>query len=233
MKLYHGTSSRYLDRIKREGLKPRGRKRGNWEAHPSHPEAVYLTNSYAVFYANACAKGREDLVVLEIDAGLLNPFKFGPDEDFLEQAGRGRDDVPGDMAARNAWYKDQLHKYCDDIYYENSAAELSLQHLGNCIYFGNIPFSAITQIALINVKQASNFVMSCFDPSIILMNYKVCGPKYRNSLKWLFGYELEHDPLDTMTVTFRQMPGLVERPALTRDGITITNLKPSMEPVAD
>lgn len=225
MKLYHGTSERHLARIKRAGLKPRGHKKSNWKAHPSHPDAIYLTNSYAVFYANACARGKERLVVLEIDTDRLHPFMFRPDEDFLEQAGRGQDGVPGDMKLRSQWYRDNLHHYkgylTDGIaagtVVEHSPAALSLKHLGNCTYFSSIPPTAITKVAVINMDPVPQFVLDCFDPSIVLMNYKICGPKYRNSLKWLFGYELEYDPLEAM----RQHPDCIPRPVLTRDGITI------------
>lgn len=232
MKLYHGTSERFLPRIRREGLKPRGRKKGNWKAHPSRPDCVYLTNSYAVFYANACAKGREKLVVLEIDTDKLNTFAFAPDEDFLEQANRGRDNISGGMTVRSKWYRDNLHNWAgfplEDEHTKDGPATMSLKFLGNCTYFGCIPPSAFTRIAVINMNPVPQFVLNSFDPSIVLMNYAICGPKYRNSLKWLFGYELEPDPLEDMKAAAlaegAESLGLVAAPEVTRDGILIEDV---------
>jgi hypothetical protein len=212
MKLYHGTSSRNIERIKREGLKPRGKRVGNWkQSLPSRADVVYLTNSYAVFYANACTRGNEDLVVLEIDTDELNPFAFGPDEDFLEQAQRGRDNIPGNMHKRTTWYRDNLKNYEGCLEQPGHAPMLSLQFLGNCVYFGSIHRKAITRIAVISISGAKEFVYQCFDPSIVLMNYKVCGTKYRNAMKWLFEEPLEPES------------GLVDfRIPANRDGINLT-----------
>lgn len=211
MKLYHGTSSRLLPKIHKEGLTPRtvSKRKTNWKANPSHPNAVYLTNAYAGFYANAACKGNDKWAVLEIDCDQLCPWAFAPDEDFLEQVGRGKDGVTGDMYQRTVTLKKQLHKFKGDL--ESHAVALSLKHLGNCTYHGNIPPDAITRVALIDPKAAQEYVFRVFDPSIVLLNYKICGASYRNSIKWLFGEPLEEDMVQTF------------KPPTTRDGILVTD----------
>ena len=217
MKLYHGTSERNLKVILEKGLLPRSasKRRTNWQKNPSHPEAVYLTNAYAGFYANASCKGRERWAILEIDTAKLNPPAFAPDEDFLEQAGRKSDGIPGDMYQRTKALREDLDMYCGDL--QSQYVALSLKHLGNCTYHGAIPPEAISRIALVNTKLAQPFVMWAFDPCIVLMNYMIMGASYRNTLNWLFGKPLEADPVQ------EQMEKVSGRSRLppNRDGIEI------------
>lgn len=51
--LYHGTSSKYLPSILREGIKPRKLTRqSNWKTTiESRNDMVYLTNAYALYFA--------------------------------------------------------------------------------------------------------------------------------------------------------------------------------------
>ena len=214
MKLYHGTTARNLKAIRNHGLRTRASsgKATNWGSNPSHLRAIYLTNAYAGFYANAACKGNDKWAILEIDTEKLFPFCFGPDEDFIEQAGRGKDGIPGDMYERTKRISAVLEEdYSGPI--ESPAVALSLKHLGNCTYFGNIQPGAITRIALIDPKKAQEFTFRAFDPTITLMNYAICGPGYRNLMRWLFEKELEHDPLAAL----RQQSPVPE----TRAGITI------------
>ena len=218
MMLYHGTSERNLKVILKKGLLPRStsKRRTNWDRNPSHPEAVYLTNAYAGFYANASCKGRERWAILEIDTDKLSPFAFAPDEDFLEQAGRKSDGIPGDIHQRLTALREDLDViYGGDL--ESKYVALSLKHLGNCTYFGAIPLGAISRIALVDTKVAKPFVYWAFDPCILLMNYAVMGASYRNTLNWLFGKPLETDPVQ------EQMEKVSNRSRLppNRDGIEI------------
>ena len=199
MKLYHGTSIRKLKEIRARGLRTRtsSGRATNWSNNPSHRGAVYLTNSYACFYANAACKGKEKWLILEIDTDhpAMFPHGFGPDEDFIEQVGRpNKDGIPGNMRERTKRIRARLHENWGGTL-DHPPVAMSLQHLGNCTYFGNIPSAAITRIATVDPGVAKQFAYSCFDPCIVLDNYRWCGPKYRNSLKWLFNEPLEHDPL--------------------------------------
>ena len=58
LKLYHGTSSRFLDRILKHGIKPRGKGTSQWDKFPSRPDLVYLTTAYPFYFAiQAIKKG--------------------------------------------------------------------------------------------------------------------------------------------------------------------------------
>jgi hypothetical protein len=191
MLLYHGTSEAAALVALKHGLKPRGKKKGNWK-HTilSRPDAVYLTQAYAPYYAMCVSKDKQRWAVLEVDTEKLDCFKLVPDEDALEQVTRGKDDVPGDMTQRTRWYRQRLHEY-------NHLVELSLQALGNCCYLGDIPAQAITRVAFIG-EECPTFRLQAFDPTITILNYAICGAKYRGLTKWLFDIDLGDD-----TPTFR------------------------------
>ena len=207
MKLYHGTSSSYLKKILREGLKPRGKRKGNWGPMASIPEAVYLTNAYAIHFARCCAVGRGRYCIVEIDVEKADFWNFIPDEDFLEQALRDNPEYAPFMREtleeRTAWCREAVQDRFSHIW------EVSLESLGNCAHLGPIAPEAITKIALI--KHDHPLSLNC-DPTITLMNYKIMGPWYRNSMRHLFGNsDFEADPIND-----------VERlRAISREGIEV------------
>jgi hypothetical protein len=92
MKLYHGTAERHLPAILRDGLKPRGKRKGNWShSIESNADAIYLTNAYALYFAHSATDPKDNgdrSVVLEIDTSKLDSFWLVPDEDWLEQVSR-------------------------------------------------------------------------------------------------------------------------------------------------
>lgn len=195
MRLFHGTSDRHLDAIIKDGLKPRGKSKGNWK-HTilSNPKAVYLTEAYALHYA-LCATdpGNGDrLAILEIDADTINEPLLAPDEDFLEQATRlqqGSHLAPIDkpMKYRTRWYRKRLAGF--QSYWRDS-----LSGLGNCTYHGTIPPRAIKRVAMLDQKTNADLIwMAGLDPQISLMNYRIVGAKYRNSIKRLFKEQVEED----------------------------------------
>jgi len=84
MRLYHGTSSRYLDAILRDGILPRSAtgEEGNWEGGwQSKPGFIYLTTVYAVYYATQAVAEGGDMVIIEVDSRKLG--RLYPDDEFL------------------------------------------------------------------------------------------------------------------------------------------------------
>lgn len=186
MKLYHGTSSRYLPSIKENGLKPRKKSKGNWTGTiTSNPNAVYLTNAYPLHFAGAACRGQDSILILEVDTTELNPFLFAPDEDFLEQASRSLD-IKGlkdtDMASRTKWFRKRALTQFQHEW------QKSIDHLGTCCYYGTIPFESVTRYAVLARKSPPKFMS---DPTITLINYKIMGGFYRNLIRRIFD-----DPLD-------------------------------------
>lgn len=113
IKLYHGTSERYLDSILKHGLLPRSQSNesGNWDhTVQSADDRVYLTKGYAPYFAFSAVEAGERWLILEIDKSKLIGIdiaknakerlsapsyikysweKFFPDEDFVENMLRG------------------------------------------------------------------------------------------------------------------------------------------------
>jgi hypothetical protein len=190
--LYHGTSAKAARIAMTEGIQPRGKHgKSNWKRTiESNPDTVYLTDAYPVYFAlNAAGKGNQG-AVLQIDvAKLCQPFLV-PDEDVLEQAGRGRDDVPGSMKKRTRHYRAQMS---DHIGLDTWLT--SLEAMGTCGFMATIPPEAISRVAMIDFNKASHLSMFAGDAMICLGNYRFCGPKYRNLTNQLFGLATEDDPL--------------------------------------
>ncbi len=203
--LYHGTNGAWLDNILRVGLEPRGARtsRDNWKhvPHRSNPRAVYLTDSYAPYFAvNASRGASPSCAVIEIDVARLDPNLLLPDEDAWEQLGRNRDNLPGTMSQRTVKYRNAISRtarasgyHADrDVLTQYQAKDgatgwqLSLRALGTCCHYGAIPASAITR-AVVWSHVTNAWMSLVWDPTITLMNQRVCGDRYRALTAKLFG----------------------------------------------
>jgi hypothetical protein len=200
--------------IQTNGIKPRGRRRGNWKEAPSHPEGVYLSDSYAPYFAMAAArKGRG--AVIEVDTEKMIASFLLPDEDFLEQASRNQEgDVIRDwpITARTKWYRERLWNY-------SAYAGMSLEKLGTCAYMATIPSAAITRVATFDLAKDPQLAL-VFDPTITLLNYRFCGEQYKRLTAHLFG-----DPIPDV-IPEMGVPRLAE--PFPRNNIKVLTLK---EPV--
>lgn len=184
MLLYHGTSEANLAQILESGIMPRSAtNNSNW-AHTvdSHADAVYFSIAYPLYFANQACNADERLVVLEIDTDLLDETNLVADEDAVEQALRGRDDLPTswNMAKRTRYYRDRIERY---------SYEQSLTALGSCAHLGIIPVQTITRVAYVSLKAFGKMARCGYDPSISVMGYMVMGETYRKSTTWLFNPE--------------------------------------------
>lgn len=201
MLIYHGTSARHLSRIRRDGIKPRGTRKGNWKhSVDSNPNAVYLTTAYAIYFAACATEPHEKMLVLEIDTDKLNLSLMLPDEDFLAQSYRA---VTRDKLSLNqlsAAFREDLFRY-------QSYWEASIEDLGTCCYYDTIPVEAITRAIMIDASKNAQLIMNALDPSITLVNYHIMGQHYRDLTQWAFGAEVA------------PVPRLSKIPA-TRNGIT-------------
>ncbi|MDW9478975.1 hypothetical protein GOB57_09805 [Sinorhizobium meliloti] len=183
MRLYHGTSSRYLDTILEQGLVPRGEAQSNWPA-ASSPDHVYLTNAYAMYFAQSSRIDHsEDLVVVEIDTDLLPDQKsLHADEDTVwfvwqHEAVDDRFLPPPGMLDR---HEQAMHfsRLLGRLAEHGITADRSLELLGNCSHEGTIPVSAITRVLRYSAVEGPWWV-SFHDPVISPLNFRFHGSEYR------------------------------------------------------
>lgn len=180
MKLYHGTSEKKLEKIMREGLVPRGRRKGNWETAPSRGDSVYLTEGgYAIYFGQAATQGERMAVVeVEVDEDLLLP-----DEDFLEQSSRKQTDfafLGTNMLDRTLWFRDNA------TYFRKHWRD-SLERLGTVSHLGDIGAEQITRAITLPVSCPISFAA---DPTISLDNHAYLGGYYRQLMRLAFGDEV-------------------------------------------
>ena len=182
MKLYHGTRSGLSSQILELGLLPRvlTTSENKWESCPSRPDAVYLTNVYSPYFAQcACGAsegGGDKWLIVEVESEKLCGLMC-PDEDYLEQSQRATGSRPhgASMEQMTAFWRENCHRY-------SAAWQESLSGLGTCSVISDIgvPPEAITGVFLFDNEAEENreIVWDC-DPTITLMNYQLCGEKYR------------------------------------------------------
>ena len=200
MKLYHGTREGTLPLILSSGLMPRKEKKGNWShTVSSNPGAVYLTNSYAIHFAQSAVKSSKDrLLLIEVETDRMDQALFAPDEDFLEQGTREHpefthitDPASGwDMKKRTLWFRKRaLSEFA-------GAWEQSLEKMGTCCFYGTITPAAITRYALIPITHR---LTRMSDPTITILNYQILGGYYRQYTRYIFGDQVDMEdvkPID-------------------------------------
>lgn len=191
MKLYHGTSTRYLDLLLRGGIKPKQdqdgeEERGNWEHtnFPSRDDMVYLTVAYPFYFAMCAAGETSDRegekyqpVVLEVESDELDQDLFHPDEDFIAQV----------MAEQEKMSLEDCHNYVlENLENWQHLWRESVEHMGNCAYMGTVPPNAIKRYCVFRSDQRPYLSMAFLDPSISILNYRFCGEKHRGYVAWMF-----------------------------------------------
>lgn len=182
--LYHGTTTKNLSSILRSGLRPRGRRRGNWDRYHSRSDMVYLTTAYAPFFAINSVAEEEKAVIVEVQTADLNPSDLYPDEDFIAQA----------LAHQMQLPLEYIHKRVRRTLrnYQHHTAD-SVEALGNAAHKGEIPLGAITRYAEIDGKLQSSLFWLGLDPCITPLNYRFLGPKYRSITAWIMGDRPDFD----------------------------------------
>jgi hypothetical protein len=181
MKLYHGTSARYIDAILKNGILTRdvmGTK-SNWDKFQSRTDMIYLSTAYPLYFAvSAMAEGELDAVIFEVDSRKLDSGKFFPDEDFVAQAISQRDKKPIEDIHEDI--KKNLENY-------RHTWRRSVAGLGNCAYQGAIPVEAITRYAKFETQKRGELFFSMIDPTISIINFQILGAYYGNFVKWVMG----------------------------------------------
>lgn len=178
MFLYHGTSSTALTKILKEGIQPRAvtESKSMWDIE-SAPDRVYLSDTYAQYFA-ICAAGEvsdtDDAVIIKVkvDENLLLP-----DEDYMAQVYKRSDNLFEDTK----YYRDFLFNIYNKKEIKNFAEE-SLAKLGT-VAIREIKLSDIISYTIIPEKQHARFILSECDPSISILNHKFCNFQYKSQLE--------------------------------------------------
>ena len=184
MKLFHGTAERYVPGIRKHGLWPRQTLSGNWNDLPSRHDCVYLTVSYAPYYAGCMAEKGERWAIIEVNSDMMDEISLLPDEDFLAQALTQETT----LEERIGWFRDNLTDF-------SHYWQASVERLGNCCYQGTIPPQAIRRITLVDPKDTPNLCMMALDPVITLANFALCGSSYQNISNAFAGYPVPAESL--------------------------------------
>lgn len=150
----------------------------------SHPDLVYLTVAYAPYFGLQAAKGKK-MAIVEIDTDSLDESKMLPDEDFIEQVTRTdkKNTVGIDGKTLNE-RTEYIRNHLDEF---SGFWRESVEHLGHCAYKGVIPNSAVTRVAVIEISKCRQMCFEALEPTITIINYKICGPQYRTLTKWFMG----------------------------------------------
>lgn len=184
MKLYHGTSSKYLKRILKGGIKPRGvTGESNWEAFPSMDTRVYLSSTYPLYFAAAATNFEtktHNMVVFEIDTDKLDNDRFYPDEDFIAQAL-----VQNEPTVYPSLEDAQEHAIAHIVGYKHHWTD-SLEGMGNISHHGAIPVEAITRYAVVDHRVRPKVAFEAMNPTITPINHMIKGEFYKGFVDWVF-----------------------------------------------
>ncbi len=177
--LYHGTNKKNLEKIIKEGIKPRGKKKSNWEKGigKSKSDLVYLTKCYACYYASmACKKDDDAPVVIKIKVDTEKMELF-PDEEYVF---RTLKKVWAKYSEKNQieFYNKINPRECNSK--TRAIWKESLDYMGTvCAEY--IPVSCIIGYA---EGKGFEFIRNC-DPSISLSNFQMMSERYIDYLESL------------------------------------------------
>jgi hypothetical protein len=180
MILYHGTSSKHLDAIRRTGLQSRRitRRRSNWKGTiRSKLDFVYLTDAYPVYFAMNPALnrgGNTDVLIVKVDVDESHLY---PDEDYIawELARDGEGLSPRDLVAG-------IHPADYQEHWRHS-----LERNGT-VCTPSVPTERIIEYKIITRNNYKLLYAIGGDAMPTPLNYMTCGSFYRQCMAALFEY---------------------------------------------
>jgi hypothetical protein len=221
--LFHGTTGTVARIALKEGLKPRAATgRSNYTA-ASHPDAVYLTDAYAPYFAHNTrdTEFKHGAGVVVVDTDKLSFINFAADEDTLEQVTRSDKGELSNLARekkaniaklsiwrRTEWFKSRQFEFVP----HGANWQWSLRALGTCCYHGTITPDAIVKVIVWDdVDTAAELVLSSFDPSITIVNYNIAGARYRFLMQEFARVDTGHKLSDFDKMALGGEPGVAYR----------------------
>ncbi len=180
MILYHGTSSSHLDRILKEGLRPRSVTGiSNWGGKvESKTGFIYLTTAYPVYFAlQAAMNEKAELAILEVD---VPDNCLYPDEDFVAHCLKITEDKYKHMDLKDINPLVDMEKYRHQWI-------TSLEFNGNVAVKRVEPNQIKRHVTIpLNKRNGGAILRLGGDSRPVPLNYKVCGQGYRAFMKRLF-----------------------------------------------
>lgn len=176
MKLYHGTSAKYLPSILEKGIQPTSQtgNDSNWEVTSAN-DRVYLSDTYPLYFAiHAAMELGTDAVLIEVE---VDESLLLPDEDFLAQAAQP---VNNTLIATTEKFRDELYDLFSPKLLQDLAMA-SLRSLGTACIKEVTP-DMITGHAVIPREVLASMVLQHCDPTITIMNHRILANNYKESL---------------------------------------------------
>jgi hypothetical protein len=155
--IYHLTRTSNLRSIERNGLRPRGQRKGSFRNDPglaSNPEMVYFaasgtTGGYALIDALSRATKGVTFTLFRVPLALLDEESLYPDEDFLSQ-----------RLGRSVWAPSAMH---DDVLEHQHLWRESLRtgsHTdaigGSVAHRGIVPWGTLTAMSPVAVPRLND-----------------------------------------------------------------------------
>ena len=180
MNLYHGTNTRFLTDILKNGLRPRGEgETGNWAENPSMEGFVYATVAHPFWYAISSIPDlpntEDNPVVFEIDTDRLPANSLYPDEDYLRQ--RAQD------AQRQGTI---LADWSEDIAQMQHVWQASLDQMGSVAIQGGVPRHALTRYVVLDKTRHVYLLGAAYQAEINLGDYALFGEQSRSLVQHIF-----------------------------------------------
>lgn len=221
MKLFHGTSTKYLDSILRDGIQPRNATgidtTDRFESGTdflSAPNHVYLSRNSARYAISTPFAdndpGDEDLdaeaavahapVLIEIDSANLDESKFRPDEDWLAilayQMRRSKcgqaDDLDTDEGFESL--RQLQSEICADMNLNSHLWELCLERCGSVAHFGAIPTTAFSKVHILPLNNIQFTELALVvECNCMQLPEHAEEQMHHAVLKWMVGHALSID----------------------------------------
>lgn len=178
--LYHGTYSKFKNKILKEGLKPRSltKYEGNWKESPSIENLIYLTDCYPIYFSVSAINSLEEenlcLFKVKVNANYLYP-----DEDFIYQLSKKQEETISSEESKKI------------VYLNKELWKGSLKHLGTVSYNKIILPSEILDYVEVSPKENPEIIWEGIQPTITLENKFIFGNKYKELTEYLFNLNNE------------------------------------------
>lgn len=202
--LYHGAHGEQHSHVMFNGLLPRIHTGiNNWPNKSSREDMVYLTDTYAPFYAQQSFDQQPtrgcNLVIYEIDTHALDPLSLCADEDVLQQwARQSALETAKHMLLSHPMMEFVMGTQLDKM--RQISAARSLDALGTCAHHGPIPIHAITRAVFYSPRVSKLMQVALNVVAVNTEHFELHGEAYQQAMRWLFRFDQENaGPLTGVT----------------------------------